>query len=69
MKPRLFQWCAAPGLAALLTGLCARLLFRVLLDAGFSPPLSVLFTLLFGVVLYLAALFAQGVGRSSFSDD
>lgn len=69
MRPRLFQWCAAPFLAALLTGLCTRLLFLALLRAGLSQALSCLTCLPFALVLYLAALFAQGMSRSSFSDD
>ncbi len=56
-----FRWLAAPGLAALLSGLCANLLFRVLKDSGLSPLWGALAALPFSLVLYLAALQAQGV--------
>ncbi|WP_253290865.1 polysaccharide biosynthesis C-terminal domain-containing protein [Pseudoflavonifractor sp. MSJ-37] len=60
MRPRLFQWCTAPALAALLMGLCIRLLFRILRDCGLGDVPSVLLCLAFGAVEYLAALSAQG---------
>ena len=69
MRPRLFAWWVAPGLAALLTGLCVRLLFRALLDAGCSQALACGLSFPFGVVLCAAALWVQGVDRSSFFDD
>ncbi len=56
-----FQWMAAPGLASLLAGLTGNLLFRVLKDSGLSPVPAGLGTLVFSLVLYLAALQAQGV--------
>ena len=58
-----FTALVAPGLASLLMGLCCRLLFHKLLDAGLGAPWSCLSTAAFGTVLYLAALQAQGVGR------
>ena len=61
LKLRLFDWGIAPGLAALLTGLTGNLLFRVLLDSGVGEWTAVGVCTLFGVVLYLAALQAQGV--------
>ena len=61
LKLRLFDWGVAPGLAALLTGLTGNLLFRVLLDSGVGEWTAVGACTLFGVVLYLAALQAQGV--------
>ncbi len=61
LRPALFQWCTAPALAALLTGLCDNLLFHFLLDQGMEGVLAVLWCLVFGAVLYLAALTAQGV--------
>ena len=51
----------APGLAALLTGLTCNLLFRVLLDGGGGELPAMGGCALFGAVLYLAALQAQGV--------
>ena len=56
-----FQWMAAPGLSALLAGLTGNLLFRVLKDSGLSPVSAGLGTVLFALILYLAALQAQGV--------
>lgn len=61
LKVQPFQWMAAPGLAALLAGLTGNLLFRILKDAGLSPVPAGLATLVFALVLYLAALQAQGV--------
>ena len=51
----------APGLAALLMGLTCNLLFHVLLDAGVGEVTAMGGCALFGCVLYLAALQAQGV--------
>ena len=61
LRLRLFQWATAPGLAALLMALVTNLLYRVLRDSGLPLPHSLAATLLFGAVLYLAALNAQGV--------
>ena len=61
LRARMFQWCIAPALSALLAGLVARLLFRVLLDAGMGVLSGAGVCLLFGGVLYLAALQAQGL--------
>ena len=61
LRPQIFQWCTAPALAALLMGLSSNLLFQVLLDAGLSPWSATGLCACFGVVLYLAALQAQGV--------
>ena len=61
LKLRLFDWGVAPGLAALLTGLTGNLLFQVLLDSGVGEWTAVGACTLFGVMLYLAALQAQGV--------
>jgi stage V sporulation protein B len=58
---RLFDWLLAPVLAALLTGLCCNLLYAVVCDAGLSPLLCVGACLIFGGVLYLSALQAQGI--------
>ena len=64
LRPRLFQWCTAPALSALLMGLVLNLLFRVLRDAGMADPAACPACILFGGVLYLAALSAQGVRPS-----
>ena len=61
LRPALFRWLTAPGLAALLAALNANLLLRVLKDGGLSPLAAGLAALAFGLVLYLAALQAQGV--------
>ena len=61
LKIQPFQWLTAPGLAALLAGLTGNLLFRVLKDSGLDPVPAGLSTLVFFLVLYLAALQAQGV--------
>lgn len=53
------QW-TAPGLAALLMGLCIHLLFHILLDWGLSLFPAVGACAAFGLVLYLAALSAMG---------
>ncbi len=66
LKLQLFQWITAPGLAALLMGLCVNLLFQVLGDLGLSGLVSALLCLVFGTVLYLAALVAQGIHLSPF---
>jgi len=61
LKPRIFTWLTAPALAALLSGLCSNLLFHCLLDRGLAAVLSAISCTVFGLVLYLAALQAQGV--------
>ena len=45
----------------LLMGLCINLLFRVLLDQGCDGLPAALVCLAFGAVLYLSALYAQGL--------
>ena len=64
LRPRFFQWCTAPVLSALLMGLVINLLFSVLLNAGMDGAAACLVCILFGGVLYLAALSAQGVRPS-----
>ena len=61
LEIRPFQWMAAPGLAAALSGLTGNLLFQVLKDSGLPPVPAGLGTLVFTLVLYLATLQAQGV--------
>lgn len=60
MRPRLFQWCTAPALSAVLMGLCMNLLFHFLLDSGAGEVPAAGVCALFGCVEYLAALSAQG---------
>lgn len=57
----LFESIAAPGLGALLMGLTANLLFHHLKDAGMAVLPAGGVTVLYGALLYLAALQAQGV--------
>lgn len=57
----MFQCLTAPGLAAVLMGLTANLLFHCLKDSGLGVVPAGGAVLLYGVVLYLAALQAQGV--------
>ncbi|MPM22537.1 Stage V sporulation protein B [bioreactor metagenome] len=61
LKPQIFQWLVAPALSALLTGLCCRLVFALLGDAGVLPAVRLGACVLFGGLLYLSALQAQGV--------
>ena len=61
LRPPLFSWFLAPGLAALLSGLTGNLLLRALKERGVVSPAAMALTLVFSAVLYLAALHAQGV--------
>ena len=61
LRPEFFRWLTAPGLAALLMGLDVNLLFRILQDRGLPKVGSGVVCLLFGTVIYLAALTAQGL--------
>lgn len=61
LRAQIFQWCTAPALSALLMGLVINLLFQVLRRAGLEALPAALPCLLFGGVLYLAALQAQGI--------
>ena len=60
LRPRLREWFLSPGLAALLMGVWMGLFSRILTTSGlaFLPACAV--TALLGLVLYLAALLAQG---------
>ncbi len=62
LQIRAFEWLVAPGLAALLMGLCVNLLFCWAQNSGFPQIGSMVGCVLFGAVEYLAALQAQGVG-------
>ncbi len=61
LRPRLFRWFARPLLAALFMGLWCNLFFRVLLGAGCPGGPACLLCALLGLVLYAAALLAQGL--------
>jgi len=63
LRPKWLTAFLAPVLAALLMGLCSNLLFRWLTDGGTGTPISAAVTVGFALLLYLAALQAQGVGR------
>jgi len=60
LRPRWFRWLVAPGLSALLAGLCVNLLYPILTAAGMGEPAACLAGFVFGGVLYFAALSAQG---------
>ena len=63
LRLELFRWLTAPGLATLLMALTTNLLVRALKDWGTGALWANLAGAAFGVVLYLAALSAQGVKR------
>lgn len=68
LNARPFPWLIAPGLSALLAGLCVNLLFPILTRAGLGEGGACLVCFLFGAVLYLSSMAAQGVlGGSSSS--
>lgn len=61
LRPAWQDWFLSPVLSALLMGLCCNLLFQWLTDSGVSHAAGCLAILPFGLILYLAALQAQGV--------
>ena len=61
LRPQVFRWITAPGLAALLSALTTNLLFQVLRDSGVPVLYRLTGALAFGLILYLAALNAQGM--------
>ncbi len=63
MRPQLFRWLVAPGLSALLAGLDVNLLHPALLRSGLGEGSACLVGLIFGGVVYLCAMWAQGVRR------
>ncbi len=68
LKARPFPWLVAPGLSALLAGLCVNLLFPTLTRTGLGEGAASLVCLLFGAVLYLSGMTAQGMlGTASAS--
>lgn len=58
--PQLFSWLVAPGLSALLMGLCANLLYGVMADSGVALWLMLVVTFLFSLGLYCLCLWVQG---------
>lgn len=64
-----FRWFVRPLLAAVFMGLWCNLLFRIMLGEGCGQGWAVLVCALLGLVLYAAALLAQGVtfSRPTFS--
>jgi branched-subunit amino acid ABC-type transport system permease component len=63
LKLPLFDWFAAPTLAACLGTVCGDLMETVLLRAGLTALPAALCAMGFGLVLYWAGLEAMGVGR------
>lgn len=61
LRLELFRWLTAPGLSTLLMALTTNLLVRTLGDWGTPALWADLVGVVFGTVLYLAALSAQGV--------
>ncbi len=61
LRPAWAKWFLSPMLAALLTGLCSNLLFRWLTDRGASHAVGCLAVVPFGLILYFAAVQAQGM--------
>jgi len=60
-----FSWLFAPALSALLGVFCGKLMERALLHGGLSPLAGAWGGLVFGGLLYLAALQAMGVNENS----
>ncbi len=69
LPARWFRWFGRPLLAAVFMGLWCNLFFRIMLDAGCGQGWSALACAALGLVLYAAALLAQGVtfSRPTFS--
>ena len=67
LKLPFFSWFAAPVLAACLGSSCGELMETVLLGGGLSPLAAASIAMLFGLLLYLAALQAMGVGQQKTS--
>lgn len=63
LKLPVFAWFTAPTLAACLAASCGDLMETVLLRGGLSSLAAACGALLFGLLLYLVALQAMGVGQ------
>ncbi len=61
LRVKAFQWFVRPVLAAVLMGVWCNLLFRVMLSAGTGHGWASLVCVVLGVVVYAAALLAQGL--------
>ena len=61
LQLKVYTWLTAPGLASILMGLCANLLFQELSRRGMAALTAALVCVVFGGVMYLSALSAQGV--------
>ena len=61
LRPRVFRWFVRPLLAAVFMGAWCALFFRIMLNSGCGEGWSALVCALLGVVLYAAALLAQGL--------
>lgn len=61
LRPRWAEWFLCPLLGAILMGLCANLLFRICIDGGLTLPAAAIAAVGLGLVVYLAALQAQGL--------
>ena len=61
LRPKWAEWFLCPLLGAILMGLCANLLFRVCLDGGLALSVSSAVAVILGLIVYLAALQAQGL--------
>lgn len=62
-----FSWFTAPTLAACLAAACGELMETVLLRGGLGTFPAACGALVFGLLLYLAALQAMGVGKGRWS--
>ncbi len=61
LRPQLFRWFVRPLLAALFMGVWIRLFFNILTSSGWSSLSASLICTILGLVLYTAALLAQGL--------
>lgn len=66
LRAQIFTWLVAPTLGTVLMVLCGRLLYGRLVELGLSPLAGCAVTALFGAVLYLSALQAQGLRWGQF---
>ena len=66
LRAKPFHWFVRPLLSALLMGMWCLLFFRILTGAGCSGGLACLLCTLLGIVLYVAALLAQGISVTQY---
>ena len=69
LKLPVFRWFTAPTLAACLAASCGDLMETVLLRGGMTPLPAACGALIFGLLLYLAALQAMGVRQRQALED